>query len=131
MNRVLRVDTEGIAIRKAMGEILGNAGAEFAGLGEGRIGLEGDEIESAEAHADVDGVAAGANASDDFAEDAGAIFERAAIFSGAGEGAEEFVEEVAVAMFDIDEICANVRGDRGRFNIAADEFLNISVGEEC
>ena len=98
----------------------GFAGTEFAGRGEGGVGTEGDEIESAEADAEVDLVSAGANAGDDFAEEAGAVFERAAVRSGAGVGAEEFVQEVTVAMFDVDEIGAGFGGEGGGLNVSFD-----------
>lgn len=113
-----------------MRKIFGNAGAGFAGRGEGGIGTEGDEIESAEADAEVDFVSARANAGDDFAQEARAVFEGAAVLAGASVGAEEFVEEVAVAMFDVDEIGAGFGGEGGCFNIGFDQLLEFVVRED-
>src|SRR5258706_10211440 len=115
-----------------MGEVLGNAGAESSrgrttslGLfmsrpltpalspagGEGVGRLAGDEIEGAEADAEIDGIATGANAGDDFAENSRPILEAAAIFAGPSKRAQEFVEQVAVAVFAIDELGPHVAGN--------------------
>ena len=112
-DRVVLVYAECVFVGTAVREIFRDAGAGFAGRGKGGVGTEGDEVESAEADAEVDFVSAGADAGDDFAEEAGAIFEGAAVFAGAGVGAEEFVQEVAVAMFDVDEIGAGFGGEGG------------------
>ena len=71
----------------------------------------------------------GANALDDFAEEAGAIFERAAVFSASGVGAEKFVAKVAVAMFYIDEIESQFTGGAGGPVKILDDLRDLAVGE--
>ena len=66
----------------------------------------------------------------DFAQNAGAIFEGTAERAGARVCAEEFVEEITVAMFDIDEIGADIRRDPRGIDIGFDELFDIGVGQE-
>ena len=56
----------------------------------------------------------GANAFDDLAHEARAVFQAAAIGAGPVDRAQEFVAEIAVAMLDIDEIKAALLGPLGR-----------------
>ncbi len=79
-HRIVRIHAEGETIRQAVRVIFRNAGAEFAGLRPRGVGLERNEVERAQSHADVDVVSTRANAADDFAKNARAILKCAAVF---------------------------------------------------
>ena len=64
-------------VRKAVGEIVRDAGAEFARLRPGWISPERYEIERAYSNDHIDVVPVGADAVDDLAQDAGAVLKRA------------------------------------------------------
>ena len=70
-----------------------------------------DCVECGEAYADAEAWGFGADAVDDATEEAGAGFERTAECAGAIDGGEEFVSEVAVTVFDVDEGVARGFGD--------------------
>ena len=127
---VVLVDAEGVAVGQAARVVGRDARAGFARAGEGRVGAEGHEVEGAEADGEVNGVAAGADGGDDVAEEAGAVLEGAAVGPGAGEGAEEFVEEVAVAVFDVHEVGADVPSDAGGGRVVFDEAREVAVGPD-
>ena len=126
--RILLIDAE--SVRVGDGKILRNAGTQFARFGARRIRLERHGVKGAQADADLDLVAVGADAFDDLAQNARAIFERSAEFPGPREGAEKFVQQIAVAMLDIDKVRANVPRDPGRLDIVADQFADFRVGED-
>ncbi len=116
--RILLIDAEGVAIRH--GKIIRHARPRLARLGARRIGFERHGVEGAQAHAKIDLVAVSADAFDDLAQDAGAIGEGASVRAGPGESAQKFVQQIAVAMFDIDKIRPHLPGDSGRPHIIAD-----------
>ena len=89
----------------------------------------GNFIEEAEAHAELDGVLIGADARDDFAEDAGAVLKAAAVFAGAGVCAEEFVEQVTVAVFEIYEISSDFPGDSCGADEVGDQRFHFGIGK--
>ena len=107
-----------------------DAGAEFTRHAERRVWSEGHHVEQAQAHADVDGVAVGSDAGDDVAQNAGAVLERATELARTAVGAEEFVQEVAVAVLDVDEVGAAVTGHAGGLHVAADQLLDVGIGQD-
>src|SRR5439155_24387718 len=118
-----------IAVGQAVGESFRYAGTGFTGLRQRRIGLERHEIEGAQAHADFDPISARANARDNFAEDARAVLERSAEPARPRARAEKLVQQVAVAMFDIDKVGANIPGNLCRGDVTLDEMLDFAIGE--
>ena len=106
-----------------------DAWAELARLAEGRIRTERDHVEQAQADTDIDRVTVGADAGDDVAQDAGAVLERAAELARTRVGAEEFMQEVAVAMLDVHEVGPAVPGHAGGLDVAADQLLDVGVGQ--
>ena len=106
-----------------------NAGAERAGHRARRIRLERHGIERAQPHADAQARRFGADALDDLAHEARAVFEAAAIRSGPVDGAEEFVAEIAVAVLDVDEIVAALLGALGRDHVVVDQPLDLVVAD--
>ena len=95
-----------------------------------RAGLPGKHVEGAEAHADAEAGRRAANAGDDFAQEAGAILEAAAVTSGTTPGAEELVAEVAVAVLDIDPAEAGLLREARRRDEILDEAGDLVVVEE-
>ena len=65
----------------------------------------------------------GPNAFDDFAKEARSVF----VGTRPGEGAQKFVTEVAVAMFNVDELIAEVDGHRCRTQVVVDQSLDVVV----
>ena len=130
LDRIVLIHAERVAIRKAVRKILGNTRPRFSGERQERIRLERNEIEGAEAHSQFDSISSGADAGDDFAKDAGAVFEGAAVFAGTGEGTQEFVKEISVAMFDVDEVSADVPRDFRGTDIVLDKLLDLGIGPD-
>ena len=62
-----------------------------------------------------------ADARHDFAQQTRAVLERAAVRPGPRVGAEKFMQQVAVAMLDVDEIGADLRRDLGRGDVVVDQ----------
>ena len=119
--RVVNVHSEGVLIRQAAGKVFRDAGAGLCRRGKRRVGTERDDIECAQAHGQINRVAVGANGRDDLAEDACAVLEGAAVFSRTSAGAQKLVEQIAVAVFDVNKIGADVPGDPGRANVVLNE----------
>ena len=124
---IILVRAERVGIRQR--KIIGNAGAEFAGVGARWIGFERHGVVGAEADGDFDFVSVGANALDDFAQNARAIGEGAAVFAGTGEGAEKFVQQITVAMLDVHKIRAAIARHSRRAHVAFDQFPDLSICE--
>src|SRR5690606_27122191 len=66
-----------------------------------RAGAEGNPVKGAEAHADFETGRTLADSGDDFAQEAGAVFEAAAVATGAVNSGEKFVTEVAVTVLEV------------------------------
>ncbi len=129
LHGIILVDAKLIFVRQELREILGHAGTEFAGFGEFGIRLERDDVERAEAHAETELRGDGADCGGDFADEAGAVLERAAVLTRAGECAEEFMQQVAVAMLDVDEIGAAIGGDLRGLGVVLDETFQVVIGQ--
>src|SRR4051812_34272561 len=127
--RVLRVASEGIIVREAVREILRNAGPEFSWLRKRGVRAKWHKVKRAEAHSDFNFVPVCANARNNFAQNASPVFKRAAESPGTRLRAQELVQQVTVAMLDVDEICAYIPGDPGGANIALDQLLDLRIGE--
>jgi hypothetical protein len=93
------------------------------------IRAKGNEVEGAQAHCNINVVPARTDSADDLAENARAIFKRAAVFPRAGVRAKKLMQQVAVAMLDIDEVCADLRCEPRHVNVVADEFSDRLVRE--
>src|SRR5690606_2902839 len=84
----------------------------------------------AQANGDIDGIAVGADAVDDFAEETGAILKRPAVPARPFVSAEELVEEVAMAMLDVHEVGPGIPCDARRPHVLADQIVEFSVAED-
>jgi hypothetical protein len=126
---IMQIRSKTIEIRQAVGEIFRNAGTQLARLREAGIRPEGNEVESTKAHCQVDSISTGADGLDDVAKDAGSIFEGAAVFSWSDFSAEEFVQQVAVAMLNINKVRSDFRGDSGGSHVVLDQSLDLSIRE--
>src|SRR5438128_1224245 len=107
-----------------MRKIFWNSRTELARLRQGGVGLERHQVKGAQAHGQFNFVPAGANAGNDVTEDARSVLERAAVFARPGEGAEELVEQITVAVLDVHEISPNIPGDFCRSDVILDQVLN-------
>ena len=67
---------------------------------------------------------------DDAAQERGAVLERPAVGAGPVDRAEQLVEEVAVAVLDVDEVEPGVGGEHGGVDVGRDERVEVVVGEE-
>ncbi len=90
-------------------------------------GFERDEIKRGKSHANFQPRRVGADAGDDLAQETGAILETAAVFAGAIDRAEEFVAEVAVAMFDIHEMETGFLRQHRRVDVICRSVCSISL----
>ena len=63
----------------------------------------------------------GADGGDDIAGQAGAVLVAAAERAGTAAGAEQFAEQVAVALLDVDEVEANATGHPGGRDVGVDQ----------
>ena len=100
-----------------MGKILRHPGSQLARLRRGWIRFEGDKIKGAQTHANFQLGSFRADAGHNIAKEARAIFQRAAVGPRTSMGREKFVQQIAVAMFDIDEVRSNVRRHPGRGDV--------------
>ena len=124
---VVRIDTEAVPVRQAVGIVLRNAGAEFSGLGDFWVGPEWDEVKRAQPHNDVDVISIGSDAVDDLTKNSRAVFERAAVPPRPGMGAQKFMQQVAVAMLDIDEVQLEIRGESCSPYVAANQLFDLVI----
>ena len=124
----IAAETESVG--KKLREFLGDAIAEPAIFGRFGIGFEGGMIERAQPHTDLQSFALGLNSLDDFAREARAVFEAAAKRAGARVGAEKFVTEISVAMFDIDKLIPDALREFCRGDVFVDQPAKIVIGEE-
>ena len=58
------------------------------------------------------------------------MLERPAVCPRAVDRAEELVEEVAVAMLDVDEVEPGVGGEGGGVDVGGDERVEVVVGQD-
>ena len=73
---------------------------------------------------------AGTNRLDCLAEEARAVFERAAVAAGTGPGAEQLVPEIAVARLHVDEGETGIVRQPCRPHEDVDEPIEVLVGQE-
>ena len=128
--RIGGIDTEAEAIRQKVGKFFGNAGAGFARLGASGVGAVGDEIEQTEAHGGLDGVGSGLQTGHDRAQWARPVFERAAVAAGPLVGPQKLMQQIAVTVFDVDEVRPGLFGDAGGANVGVDEFVHVLIAED-
>ena len=95
-----------------------------------RAGLPGGHVEGAQAQADAESRRLAADAGDDLAQEARAVFEAAAVASRATEGAEKLVAQVAVAVLDIDPGEAGALRQTGRVDEVLDQAGDLVVAEQ-
>src|ERR1044071_6779376 len=86
-------------------------------------------IERREPHADFQSGSKGANAFDDLPEKACTIFKTAAIIALARARAQKLMSQIAVAMFDVYKIKANLMGEARGLMKGGDDFTNLAIGQ--
>ena len=91
--------------------------------------MNGTESKARKPHADLQPRRFGANALDNLAHEARAVFQAAAIGAGPIDGAEEFVAEIAVTVLDVDEIVAAGLGALRGDDIVIDQPLDLVVAD--
>src|SRR6201999_2013344 len=126
--RVVRIAAESVAIRPRM--LFRNARPERARQRALRVRLERQGVEGAQAHADAEPRRFGADAFDDLAHKARAVFQAAAIRSRPIDGAQELVAKIAMAMLHVDEIVAACLGALGRDDEVFDQPLDLVVADD-
>ena len=128
LQRVGGIQPEPIMVRKAVGEIVRDAGAKFARLRPGWISPERHEVERAHSNDHLNVVPVGADAVDYLAQDAGAVLKRAAVPAGPRAGAEKFVQQIAVTMLEVDEVRPRPGGEPSGADVVADKTGDLVVG---
>ncbi len=91
--------------------------------------VKGDAIIDVEPAGDQEAGYFVSDALDDVAGQPGAVLIAATIEAGAGAGGEEFVEQIAMALLDIDELKASLKSDMGSGDECIFEPLKIVVTE--
>ena len=86
-----------------------------------------DHIEHGDAHRDRQSGRLGADPVDDITQHARAVVERAPIFPAARFRAQQFVEEVAVTMLEIDEVIADVARHLRRTHESGGDAIQLIV----
>ena len=105
---LIRAEPAGIG--QAVAEVFGNAGSLSATVGSIRVGTERNEVEYAQAYANPETRRDGPDPMDNFPEETRPVFERAAKGTATGNGAQEFVAQISVAMLDVHELIAQIGG---------------------
>ena len=67
---------------------------------------------------------------EDVAGQSGAVLEAAAVRAGPVAGTEQFVQQVAVALLDVDEVEADGPGQARGGDVVVDQPLQLVVGDE-
>ena len=94
-------------------------------------GLEGNPVEGAQAHADVQAGTSRADARDDLAQEAGAVLEAAAIAPRPVDRGQEFVPQIAVTVLDVDEVEARLlTRAAAAITKSLDQIVDLVVGHQ-
>ena len=91
---------------------------------------EGYAVENADPYRDMKARGIPPDPADDLAQNPGAIFKRTAVGSGPCMGPEKFMQEVAMAVLDVDEVEAQLPGVDGARDEALDEIFDLGVFED-
>ena len=71
-----------------------------------------------------------ADAGDDLADEPRPVLERAAVLARARPGGQQLVQEVAMALLEVDEIEAGPSRQRGRLDVPVLQAVELGVGDE-
>ena len=93
--------------------------------------LEGDPIDGAEADGDHQIGGLVTNTADNFAQEAGAVFETASIASRAIETAEELVAQITVAVLDVDEIKSQISSNCCSVYELFNQVVDLKIGKDA
>ncbi len=88
---------------------------------------ERHEVNGAVAHRDAQAGSLGPDAGNDLAQEARAVLEAAAVGTGAVDGAQELVAQVAVTVLDVDEVEACLLGEHRGPHEVGDDLLDLGV----
>ena len=127
--RLREVDAEPRAV--ATKRVRVRAGVRFGLSGALGVCYEWDQVERGEPHRDREVWSAIADAGNDGAKKIHAVFQIAAEAAGATVSAEEFVQEVAVAVFHVDEVEPRLMSEHGSIDVSHHEFVEFVVAENC
>ena len=92
--------------------------------------LVGEAVEDVQAGGDRSGPGFVANAGDELADEPGAVLERAAVLARPGSGGEQLVEQVAVALLEVDEVEPDPMRQRGGRGVAVLKAVELVVGDQ-
>ena len=82
---------------------------------------EGYAVENTDPYRDMKARSLPPDSADDLSQNPGAIFKRAAVGSGPCMGSEKFMQEIAMAMLDVDKVEAQLPGADSAGDEALDE----------
>ena len=110
----LGIGAESECIRQTVVEVFRYAGALSGTVRPFRVRPERNKVKRAQSHTNPEIRSDGPDALYNLTEKSGPVFERASVGTVACDGAQEFVSQITVAMFDVHELVAQIsRHSRG------------------
>src|ERR1039457_6595330 len=113
-----------------MREIFGDAWSKFSRFTEQGIGFERHDVENADTHANSEFRRDCVYGCRDFAQGSRSVLKRTTILPPTCVGAEEFMQQITVTMFDIHKIGTDIRRDSGSRCIVIDQSLYFVIGKD-